>query len=88
MKHMQRLGAKSQAVTLALLCFFAAVGYGAEPTTMATLRWTGDGEFMSWRWEKLDEPFGDGAARFAAESRSEGCIASKITDKGCVETHL
>lgn len=36
---------------------------------MATLRWTGDGEFMSWRWEKLGEPFGDGAARFAAESR-------------------
>ena len=53
----------------ALLCFVAAVGYEAEPTTMATLRWSGDGEFMSWRWEKLGEPFGDGAARFAAESR-------------------
>ena len=57
---MLRTNAKSQAVTLALLCFVAAVGYGAEPTTMATLRWSGDGEFMSWRWEKLDEPFEDG----------------------------
>ena len=36
---------------------------------MATLRWTGDGEFMGWRWEKLGEPFEDGAARFAADSR-------------------
>ena len=36
---------------------------------MATLRWSGDGEFMSWRWEKLGEAFEDGAARFAAESR-------------------
>ena len=36
---------------------------------MATLRWSGDGEFMSWRWEKLGEPFEDGEARFAAESR-------------------
>ena len=36
---------------------------------MATLRWTGDGEFMSWRWKKLGEAFEDGAARFAAESR-------------------
>ena len=43
---------------------------GAEtPTQMATLRWTGDGEFMSWRWKKLGEAFEDGAARFAAESR-------------------
>ena len=36
---------------------------------MATLRWSEDGEFMGWRWEKLGEAFGDGAARFAAESR-------------------
>ena len=36
---------------------------------MATLRWNGDGEFMSWRWEKLGEAFEDGAARFAADSR-------------------
>ena len=36
---------------------------------MATLRWSGDGEFMSWRWKKLGEAFGDGAARFAADSR-------------------
>ena len=27
---------------------------------MATLRWTGDGEFMSWHWEKLGEAFEDG----------------------------
>ena len=53
-----------------LLYFTAAVTFGAEsPTQMATLRWSGDGEFMSWRWEKLGEPFEDGAARFAAESR-------------------
>ena len=45
------------------------VGYEAEPATMATLRWSGDGKFMSWSWEKLGEPFEDGAARFAAESR-------------------
>ena len=46
------------------------VGYEAEPPTqMATLRWSGDGEFMSWRWEKLGEAFEDGAARFAADSR-------------------
>ena len=66
---MQR-NAKSQALTIALLCFFAAVGFGAEtPAQMATLRWSGDGEFMGWRWEKLGEAFEDGAARFAAESR-------------------
>lgn len=44
----------------------ALASFGEE---MATLRWSGDGEFMGWRWEKLDEPFEDGAARFAAESR-------------------
>ena len=55
---------------MGLLCFFAAVGFGAEPPVqMATLRWSGDGEFMSWRWEKLGEPFEDGAAQFAVESR-------------------
>ena len=54
----------------ALLCFTSAIGFGAEPPTqLATLRWNGDSEFMGWRWEKLDEPFEDGAARFAAESR-------------------
>ena len=48
----------------------AAVTFGAEtPVQMATLRWSGDGEFMSWRWENLGEPFEDGAAQFAAESR-------------------
>ena len=48
----------------------AIVSRGAEPPVrMATLRWTVDGDFMGWRWEKLDEPFEDGAARFAAESR-------------------
>ena len=53
-----------------LLYFTAAVTFCAEPPTqMATLRWNGDGEFMSWRWEKLGEAFEDGAARFAAESR-------------------
>ena len=45
---------------------------------MATLRWSGTGRWSdevevesgsSWFWEKLDEAFGDGAARFAAESR-------------------
>ena len=36
---------------------------------MATLRWSGDGEFMGWRWENLGEAFEDGAAQFAAESR-------------------
>ena len=56
-------------LTVCFPCFAAAVGYGAEPATMATLRWNGDGEFMSWRWEKLGEAFEDGAARFAAESR-------------------
>ena len=57
-------------LTVGLLCFFAAVGFGAEtPVQMATLRWSGDGEVRSWRWEKLGEAFEDGAARFAAESR-------------------
>ena len=66
---MQR-NAKSQALTFALLCLTAAAGFCAEtPTQMATLRWTGDGEFMNWHWEKLGEAFEDGAARFAAESR-------------------
>ena len=59
-----------QALTIILLCLTAVIGFGAEPPTqMATLRWSGDGEFMSWRWEKLGEAFEDGAARFAAESR-------------------
>ena len=58
-----------QELTIILLCF-ATVGFGAEsPTQMATLRWSGDGEFMSWRWEKLGEAFEDGATRFAADSR-------------------
>ena len=56
-------------LALAFLCS-ATIGFGAEtPVQMATLRWTGDGEFRSWRWEKLGEAFEDGAARFAAESR-------------------
>ena len=46
--------------------WLAMAGFGEE---VATLRWSGDGEFMSWRWEKLGEPFEDGAARFAAGSR-------------------
>ena len=58
-----------QEQTIILLCFSAGIGFGAEtPVQMATLRWNGDGEFMSWRWEKLDEAFGDGAARFAANA--------------------
>ena len=59
-----------QALTIILLCLTAVIGFGSEmPVQMATLRWTVDGEFRSWRWEKLCEPFEDGAARFAAESR-------------------
>ena len=59
-----------QALTIILLRLTAVIGFGAEPPTqMATLRWSGDGEFMSWRWEKLGEAFEDGAAQFAAESR-------------------
>ena len=59
-----------QALTIILLCLTAVIGFGAEPPTqMATLQWSGDGEFMSWRWEKLGEAFEDGAARFAADSR-------------------
>ena len=59
-----------QALTIALLCLTAAISFCAEtPVQMATLRWNGDGEFMSWRWEKLGEAFEDGAARFAADSR-------------------
>ena len=59
-----------QELTIILLCLTAVIGFGAEPPVrMATLRWTVDGDFMGWRWEKLDEPFEDGAARFAAESR-------------------
>ena len=55
---------------LSLLCLTSVIAFGAEPPVqMATLRWSGDGEFMSWRWEKLGEAFEDGAARFAAESR-------------------
>ena len=57
------------ALATILLCPSSMVGYEAEPATMATLRWSGDGEFMGWRWENLDEAFDDGAARFAAESR-------------------
>ena len=53
-----------------LLYFTAAVTFAAEPSVqMPTLRWSGDGEFMSWHWEKLGEAFEDGAARFEAESR-------------------
>ena len=37
------------------------------PTQVVTLRWSGDGEFIGWRWERRSEPFEDGAARFAAE---------------------
>ena len=59
-----------QALTIILLCLTAVIGFGSEtPVQMATLRWSGDGEFRSWRWEKLGEAFEDGAARFAAESR-------------------
>ena len=55
---------------VALVCLIAAAAWGSAPSVqMATLRWSGDGEFMGWRWEKLGEPFEDGAARFAAESR-------------------
>ena len=55
---------------LSLLCLTSVIAFGAEtPVQMATLRWSGDGEFMSWHWEKLGEPFEDGATRFAAESR-------------------
>ena len=55
---------------VALVCLIAAAAWGsAPPAQMVTLRWTGDGEFMSWRWKKLGEAFEDGAARFAAESR-------------------
>lgn len=64
---------------MGLLCFFAAVGFGAEPPVqMATLRWSGTGRWSdevevesgsSWFWENLAEPFEDGAARFATESR-------------------
>ena len=53
-----------------LLCPTSVIAFGAEPPVqMATMRWTGDGEFMSWHWEKLGEPFEDGAAQFAVESR-------------------
>ena len=59
-----------QALTIILLCLTSIIGFGAEtPVQMATLRWSGDGEFRSWRWENLGEAFEDGAARFAAESR-------------------
>ena len=54
---------------LVIFLVAATVSRGTEPTTMATLRWSGDGEFRCWRWEKLGEAFEDGAARFAAESR-------------------
>ena len=57
------------ALATILLCLSSMVGYEAEPATIATLRWSGDGEVRSWRWEKLGEAFEDGAARFAAESR-------------------
>ena len=46
--------------------WLAMAGFSEE---VATLRWSGDGEVRSWRWEKLGEAFEDGAARFAAESR-------------------
>ena len=70
MKYMQRINAKSQAVTIILLCLTSIIAFCAEtPVQMATLRWSGDGEFRSWRWEMLGEAFEDGAARFAAESR-------------------
>ena len=39
-----------------LCCCAAAIGFGAKTSVqMATLRWSGGGEFRSWRWEKLDE---------------------------------
>ena len=53
---------------LCFLCITSLIAFGAEPSAqMATLRWSGDGEFMGWRWEQLCEAFEDGAARFAAE---------------------
>ena len=59
-----------QALTIILLCLTSIFAFCAEtPVQMTTLRWSGDGEFMSWRWEMLGEAFEDGAARFAAESR-------------------
>ena len=55
---------------VALFCLIAAAAWGSAPSArMATLRWSGDGEFRSWRWEKLGEAFDDGAAQYAAESR-------------------
>ena len=58
-----------QALTIIFLRLTSIIAFCAEtPAQMATLRWSGDGEFMSWRWEKLGEAFEGGAARFATES--------------------
>ena len=45
-----------QALTIILLCLTSIFAFCAEtPVQMTTLRWSGDGEFMSWRWEMLGE---------------------------------
>ena len=73
-----------QALTIILLCLISIIAFCAEtPVQMATLRWSGDGEFMSWRWEKLDEafPVSFGADPLQSPLQSEGLARDELLQR-------